>query len=132
MPSAPCRFFKRGSEFRPRKEAELIPDNTRGIYSLLKKTRRGTYDVVYIGCSAGKVAGIYARLQSHLKSKLEWTHFSVFEAHDNISRDEIREFEGLFLHIYSKDGKANRLNRQRSYKNLGEIIVRNLADWSHS
>ncbi len=103
MAIAPCRFFKRVAELIPRSKADDIADNTRGIYALLKKGRGDVYDVVYIGCSAATVAGIWARMHSHTKRKLDWTHFSVFEVHDNISRDEILELEALFLHIYRKD-----------------------------
>src|SRR5271154_5213434 len=113
MPISPCRFFKHVYEFQRRSQRDDIPDNTRGIYALLKKRRGGVYDVVYIGCSAGTVAGVWARMKSHDKKKVNWTHFSLFEVHDNISREEIRELEALFLQIYRKDKRANRLNLQR-------------------
>jgi len=123
MPSvAPCRFFKNAYEFVGRKRRDDIPDHTRGIYVLLKRKEHGKYDVVYIGCSAGIRSGIWARMKSHDNSKLDWTHFSVFEVHDNISREEIRELEGLFLSIYRLDSRANRLNRQRSHGKLNEIV----------
>jgi hypothetical protein len=121
MPVAPCRFFKWVTEFIPRSRRDDIPDNTRGIYALLKKGRGGIYDVVYIGCSAGTIAGIWARMKSHDKRKVSWTHFSIFEVHDNISREEIRELEALFLHIYRKDRRANRLNRQLRHGRFSKI-----------
>jgi hypothetical protein len=121
MPISPCRFFKRVFEFISRSRRDDIPDNTRGIYALLKKGRGGHFDVVYIGCSAGAVAGIWARMKSHDKSKVDWTHFSIFEVHDNISREEIRELEALFLHIYREDRRANRLNLQLRVGKFGKI-----------
>jgi hypothetical protein len=121
MPISPCVFFKRVFEFVPRSERDNIPDNTRGIYALLNKKGGTHFDVVYIGCSAGIVAGIWARIKSHDKSKVGWTHFSVFEVHDNISREEIRELEALFLHIYRKDRRANGLNLQLRNQRFGKI-----------
>ena len=123
MPIAHCRFFKFVAEFVPRKQRDDIPDNTRGIYALLKKGRGDVYDVVYIGCSAGIVAGIWARMKSHDEMKVNWTHFSIFEVHDNISREEIQEFEALFLHIYRKDRRANKLNRQLRHRRFSKITA---------
>jgi hypothetical protein len=121
MPISPCIFLKRVFEFVPRSDRHNIPDNTRGIYALLNKKRGDHFDVVYIGCSAGTVAGIWATMKSHDKGKAGWTHFSVFEVHDNISREEIRELEALFLHIYRKDGRANELNLQLRNKKFSKI-----------
>jgi hypothetical protein len=42
---------------------------------------------------------------------------------DNISREEIRELEALFLQIYRKDRRANRLNRQRRHGQFGKIMA---------
>jgi len=128
MPISHCKFFKRIAEFVPRSQRDVIPDNTRGIYALLKKERGGNFDVVYIGCSAGTVAGIWARMQLHHKTKIRWTHFSVFEVHDNISREEIRELEALFLQIYRKDRRANGLNRQLRHGRFGKITS-DLSKW---
>ena len=44
----------------------------------------------------GEVRG---RLESHNTRIKNWTHFSIFEVHDNITREEIREFEALLLGI---------------------------------
>jgi hypothetical protein len=69
-----------------------------------------------------KKAGINGRLRSHLKKKAnQWTHFSAFEVWDNIREDEVRELEGIFRHIYRKDTRANRLNKQRSFKKLAKV-----------
>jgi hypothetical protein len=32
-----------------------------------------------------------------------WTHYSIFEVHDNVTGDEIRELEGLLLRIFRHD-----------------------------
>jgi hypothetical protein len=116
MPISPCRFFKQIYESIDRERRDDIPDNTRGIYALLNEG-----EVVYIGCSAATRAGIWSRMKSHDKKKIEWTHFSVYEVHDNISREEILELEALFLHIYRHDQRANRLNLQRRHKRFGKI-----------
>ena len=116
-----CKFFKQVFEFVPRSRRDDIPDFTHGIYALLKKRSGGIFDVVYIGCSATEGSGIWARMRSHHKKKVDWTHFSVYATHENISREEIRELEGVFLSIYRKDRRANRLNRQRRHRGLVEI-----------
>jgi hypothetical protein len=117
MPWAHCRFIKQVAEFVEKRYWDNVPNNTRGIYALLNSTRRDEFDVVYVGMAAGKTSGMYARFQSHLKSKrLRWTHFTVFEVHDNITRDEIAELEGLFRHMYRKDSRANKYNRQLCHK----------------
>ena len=129
MPTSDCRFFKRVAEFVPREMRDDIPDNTRGIYALLNKRTGGNFDVVYIGCSAATRAGIWSRMKSHDKKKRGWTHFSIFEVHDNISREEIRELEALFLHIYRKDRGANGLNRQLRHRRFGKITF-DLSGWN--
>ena len=43
--------------------------------------------------------------------------FSIFEIWDNIREDEIKELEGLFREIYKKDSSANKLNKQKGFKN---------------
>jgi hypothetical protein len=130
MPSSVCRFIKQVAEFLPRSDADDVPDNTRGIYALLMKRVRKNFDVVYIGCSAAKVSGIHSRLKSHSRSKrLRWTHFSVFEVHDNITREEVRELEGMFLHIYRKDTVANKLNRQLRFRNFTKIRRSHFKKW---
>lgn len=130
MPWSECRFIKRMAEFLPKTEIRHIPANTRGIYALLKETKKGTFDVVYIGLSAGEKAGITSRMRAHKRKKgVEWTHFSIFEVHDNIFNNEICELEGLFRHIYRKDTRANRLNKQGRYKKFRKITTKSLENW---
>ena len=130
MPSAACKFIKRIVEFQPKTESCRVPPNTRGIYALLKKGDAGQFDVVYVGLSAGVRAGMCSRLKAHKGKKgVEWTHFSSFEVHDNITRREIQELEGLFRHIYARDSQANRLNKQVHHRPFRKITHKNLEGW---
>jgi hypothetical protein len=113
-----------------------VPRQRRGIYVLYqhrKQSGRDKYDVVYVGMTVtGRRGGIRGRLKSHFKSKSKrnlWTHFSVFEAWDNIRDEEIVELEGLFRHIYRDDSQANRLNRQRGFKKLRNIRTKDFLKW---
>jgi hypothetical protein len=136
MPISKCRFIKRVAEFVPAHQSKNVPDNTRGIYALLNQIKpkgREQFDVVYVGMSAGKRAGMYSRLNVHKKSKrIDWTHFTIFEVHDNITSHEIKELEGLFRHMYRKDSRANKYNRQLSHKSFLEIAVpkKSLNKWN--
>jgi len=134
MAHSNLRFIKRYAEFQPRSRIDDIPAKTRGFYTLLKKhPKEKEYDVIYIGMARGLRAGIRGRLRSHAKSKskaTEWTHFSVYEVHDNILAAEIEELEGLFRHIYRKDAAANRFNRQRKFTRLTQAKRNTLRDWS--
>jgi len=117
MPWSQCRFIKQVAEFVEKKYWDNVPNNTRGIYALLKSTNHGKFDAVYVGMAAGKTSGMYARFQNHVRNnRLSWTHFTVFEVHDNITPSEIAEIEGLFRHMYRKDSRANKFNRQLCHK----------------
>ncbi len=124
MPISELRLIKRCAEFCEKKDIKNIPPYTRGIYALFKyRPRLGKYDVVYIGMAAGtKTASIRGRLRVHLRKKGNlWTHFSAFEVWDNVSEEEVKELEGLFRHIYRKDTRANKLNRQKAFKKLSKV-----------
>lgn|SRR5262249_7597984 len=130
MPISELRFIKRCAEFCSKDQIRNIPRNTRGIYVLLcKRPRLDKYDVLYIGMARGERAGVGGRLRSHRRKKSEWTHFSVYEVWDNITEAEVAELEGLFRHIYRKDTKANRINRQRGFKKLRKVKNNNLRNW---
>lgn len=130
MPASELKFIKRCDEFVPRENRDKVPGRARGIYVLLRRRPGGDrYDVVYVGMAGGVQAGMQGRLRTHARKKLKWTHFSIYEVHDNISEHEVRELEGLFRHIYRKDTQANRMNVQRSYKKLKRVRVR-LDKWS--
>ncbi|GAI10644.1 unnamed protein product [marine sediment metagenome] len=87
---------------------------------------------MYVGMAGSAGASIRGRLRRHAKSKKKskmWTHFSIFEVHDNVTEYEIKELEGLFRHIYRKDTRANMLNRQRSFKKLRKVRENSLKSW---
>jgi len=46
-----------------------------------------------------------------------------------IREEEIRELEGIFRHIYRLDSRANRLDKQRTFKKLKKIQDNNLENW---
>ncbi len=120
MPVSELRLIKRWQPLVPKNEVRQIPRKLRGIYVLYKymrKTRR--YNVVYVGMAVGSIR---QRLNRHkIKKAGLWTHFSVFEVWDNITEPEVRELEGLFRQIYSKDSRANKLNKQKSFKKLKQV-----------
>lgn len=124
MPQSELRLIRRIQEFVPIKEVELLPRGLRGIYVLYKYRRRNdAYDVVYVGMTwSGNRGGVRGRLMRHKKTKSTmWSHCSIFEVWDNIRDEEITELEGLFRQIYRYDQKANRLNKQGSFKKLQKI-----------
>ncbi|MBK7103719.1 MAG: GIY-YIG nuclease family protein [Ignavibacteriae bacterium] len=132
MPVSKMKFIKRCAEFIPKEERRNIPSNTRGIYLLLQKNSNKDYSVIYVGMARGDKSGIHGRLNSHSRSKSKgssWTHFSLFEVHDNISIQEIEELEGLLRHIYRYDKNANPFNQQRQYKKLVKVRDNNLEKW---
>ena len=101
-----CRFIKHVAEFVPLELSKNIPYDTRGIYALLNK-HGARFDVIYVG----KTIGLFSRLGQHQRDKRlksKWTHFTLFEVHDNITDEEIRELEGLIRHMYREDSQANK------------------------
>lgn len=125
---APLRLIKRCRLYVPRGEWK-IPHVTRGIYVLYQKKIRPrkekAYEVFYIG--VGGVAknaksGVGGRIKAHGKKKVGWTHYSFFEVHDNVSREEILELEALFLRVFRHDRRIKLDNVQ-----LGSKIFRNLS-----
>jgi hypothetical protein len=114
---APLRLVKRCRLYEHRGDRDPIPHVTRGLYVLYKKTsKKEKYEVVYIG--VGGVAkdaaksGVSARVKEHEKTMKEWTHYSFFEVHDNIGREEILELEGLLLRIFRHDPRIELDNVQ--------------------
>jgi hypothetical protein len=126
MPVSELRLIKHCIEFLPQEKVNNIPPYTRGVYVLFRyRPGLKKYDVVYVGMAAGmKAAGILNRLRTHRRGKKRklWTHFSAFEVWDNIRQEEVEELEGLFRHIYRKDTRANRLNKQKGFKKLRRVI----------
>ena len=106
-----------------------VAKGLRGIYVLYNyRPKLDMHDVVYVGMAV--TGGIRARLRKHRKKKSGlWTHCSIYEVWDNISSDEVEELEGLFRHIYRKDSKANKLNKQKGFGKLKAIKNRNISKW---
>ncbi len=132
MTYAKCKFIKRIAEFQEQALRTDVPDNTRGIYVLLNEldNAKKQYEVVYIGISGrSNKAGIYARLDDHYKNKKGWTHFSLFEVHDNITNVELKELEALILCIYRGDPRVNKLNKQRRGEAFPEITDK-IPNWN--
>jgi len=127
------RLFDKCAEFLGRDLVPSIPRGTRGIYALLKQSRRRgktKYDVVYIGMSTTSVHG---RLRSHASSakKAElWSHFSVYSVWPNITDAEIVELEGLLRAIYRKDSRANSIAVQKGFKKLRVVRNNKLDRWN--
>lgn len=92
MPRAPMKFIKQCAELQEKEERKNIRRNTRGIYVLYNKEQEN-YNVVYVGMARGEKTGIRSRIERHARSKRKgnyWTHFSIYEVHDNISEDEVK------------------------------------------
>ena len=131
------RLIQCAWEFVPKADVRKVGGDRRGIYVLYERkgfleTARGKrvqrFDVLYVGMAD---ISFRSRLRSHLRSKRKkaWTHFSVYAVWPNITREEIRELEGLFRHIYRYDAKANSLNLQRGFKGMRPARVRRADHW---
>jgi hypothetical protein len=121
--------IKRYYEFIPTEKLELVPNNKKGIYVLLKKRkktrkhRKERYDVVYVGMSKSDIKG---RLITHKKSKKKsdlWNCFSIFEVDNKTTKRAIQDMEEILIQIYRKDSKANRLNVAKKYKKISHKKV---------
>ena len=132
MAVSELRLIKNSVEYLPQEELTRIPRLTRGIYVLYKyRPKTGMYDVVYVGMAGGEVkAGIGGRLRSHRRTKRRhWTHSSAYEVWDNIREDEVKELEGIFRHIYRKDSRAGKLNKQKSFNKLTRVRKTTPKNW---
>jgi len=47
------------------------------------------------------------RVRTHDRRIKDWSHFSYFEVHDNVTKEEILELEALLLGIFSDDGRIS-------------------------
>jgi|SRR5438445_9277592 len=119
------RLVKRWKRYETRDNATAsVPSKTRGLYALYKKEGK-KYRVMYIGVAGlgkGGTGGIRGRLRSHRSkkkdwTKKDWTHFSMFEVHDNITREEIMELEAVLLAIFRYDPRPL-TNRQKGSRKL--------------
>ena len=128
MPQSVSYLFKNSSEFIPESEAKNLPGLIRGLYVLYKKGSGREMNVVYVGMARGDKTGVKGRLLKHKTSKTSlWTHFSVYEVWDNITRQQIEELEGLFRHLYRRDSSANILNKQKGHGPLHALAKQTRA-----
>lgn len=129
MPISDCYLFKNSFEFKPVSEINTVPAKVRGIYVLYQENGKNK-DVVYVGMARGDKSGAKGRLLIHKRRKPKlWSHFSVYEVWDNITKEQVEELEGLFRHMYRLDSAANKLNVQRAYRPLHAIKRRSAAEW---
>jgi hypothetical protein len=133
MANSPMHLIRRFAEFQPAEKVAEMPTKRRGIYVLYKQRKKAGklhYDVVYVGMTT---AGMKGRLKQHLKSERKkdlWSHFSAYEVYENVKEDEIRELEGLFRHVYRKDSRANKLNRQKKYAKVERVRKDDFTQWT--
>jgi hypothetical protein len=126
---SPLRLIKHWRQYAERKTVRDVPPITRGVYVLYRENS-GDYEVYYIGVGGLKVnatSAVTSRLKSHAKHKEDWSHYSVFEVHDNVTHDEIRELEALLLGIFRHDSRIQLSNTQLGSKKLKQIRVD--ANW---
>jgi hypothetical protein len=124
------RLIKRWTRYDLREKWRDVPMGTRGVYVLYERGDNGAFNTVYIG-----VAGIgrtgrgsaRSRLKRHNARISNWSHFSLFEVHDNITGDEIREIEALLLGIFRHDPRIELTNKQKGSKKLNQL--RRLTHW---
>ncbi len=118
---APLRLIKRCRLYLKRGDWKESVPITRGIYVLYRQgtpsgTKKKVFEVVYIGVGGiakSAKSGVRHRIRNHEETKPEWTHYSFFEVHDNVSREEILELEALFLQIFRHDPQIRLANLQR-------------------
>jgi len=116
-------LIKRWRRYERRGDWRFVLPVTRGIY-VLYRLKHGRYEVVYIGVAGvSKVptTGIGGRLKSHDKNRKDWSHYSFFEVHDNVFREEILELESLLLGIFRHDSRINLENKQKSSRKLYQL-----------
>jgi len=91
---------------------------------LYKQRGKKKHEVVYIGVAGigeNGGGGIKSRLRSHHQNKKGWTHYSIFEVHNNVFAEEIREVEALLLGIFRHDPRIKLVNTQRGSKKLYKL-----------
>jgi len=125
------RLIKRWKRYQPQDSWSRVPKSTRGIYVLYRNSSGDHYDAVYIGVAGLGLTGgggVRGRLKSHVtRIKNKWTHYSVFEVHDNVTREEIRELESLLLGMFRHDSRIQLANKQKGSKKLYQL--RNSVHW---
>jgi len=133
---SPLRIIKRWRRYERRGDWKYLLPITRGVYVLYKEQKQSVSEkrtnpivhVVYIGVAGvGKdpKTGVGGRLRSHDKTKKDWTHYSFFEVHDNVSREEILELESFLLGIFRHDPRIGLENKVRSSKHMWNLRLNN-------
>ena len=125
------RLIKRWKRYELRKNWNKdIPPSTRGVYVLYNNGSPKEYRVVYIGVAGLGLTGgggIRSRIKRHDRKIKKWTHYSAYEVHDNITRDEIREIEALLLSIFRDDKRILLTNKQTGSKKF--TLLRRKTRW---
>jgi len=130
MPVSELKLIKRCAEYVDKKDFKDLKKGLRGFYALYIKNRKEkSFDLIYIGMATTNIKG---RIRKHVRSEKKskyWTHFSVFEVWNNITDPEIEELEGLFRHLYKRDSRANKLNKQKGYQKMNKVRDNIIKDW---
>lgn len=136
---APLKLIKRCRLYLRRGDWTSIPHVTRGIYALYQagrgRSKKRVFKVVYIGVggvSKNAKTGVGGRIRHHDKTYDEddWTHYSFFEVHDNVSREEILELEGLFLRVFRHDRRVELANVQLGSRTLKSLSKNSSPAWA--
>ena len=133
MEQSLLKIVKRWRRYELRGNWSGILPKTRGFYVLYKKRPKAAeekFDVVYIGVAGlgkGVRRGIKGRLKRHHNKKEGWTHYSFFEVHDNVTREDIREIESLLLSIFRHDSRVRLQNIQKSSRILQAETTKDVA-----
>jgi len=125
------RIVKRWRRYEVRGDWGSVPRKTRGFYVLYRQGKKSAnhFEVVYIGVAGLGTAvrqGIVGRLRAHDRRMRNWTHYSFLEAHDNVTRDDLRELESLLLSIFRHDPRIKLANVQKSSRTLYKLRQRKM------
>ncbi|MDO8597433.1 MAG: hypothetical protein Q7R45_12525, partial [Sulfuricaulis sp.] len=107
------RFIKRWKRYELRENFRQVPKSTRTFMYFIAMILPTNTKVVYIGVAGLGVTGgggVRPRLRRHDRRIKNWTHYSIFEVHDNVTREEIRELEALLLGIFRHDPRIQLTN----------------------
>lgn len=104
-------LFKSFYEYVRAEDIQSLPRAIRGIYALYQQDENGKLNLAYVGMTS---SGAKGRLGKHAESKFgRWSHCSVLEVWDNVTREQIQELEALFRHTLRRDANASSLNVQK-------------------
>lgn len=130
-----CRLYQKRETCKAKGN---IPHVTRGLYVLYKEEpperHKNNFAVTYIGVGGVQnkraTSGVGNRIRTHDKRAKEgkikdWTHYSYFEVHDNISSEEIRQLESLLLTIFQHDKRITLDNVQHGGSELRKLSHKN-------